>query len=137
MFFFFFFFFFKIREHSRELSRFPLQLVQRRGIVFLLIFVHYQNINLRRQFIQPEKTADSRRRYHWFPRQMTSEKQAQKFHTDDVYYPDQQSFGLNLTRHISVDCRLIQSSQNWNRDDCDNDMKTRLGSHAFTNHRYC
>ena len=35
--------FFKIREHSRELSRFPLQLVLRRGIVFLLIFVHYQN----------------------------------------------------------------------------------------------
>ena len=35
--------FFKIREHSRELSRFPLQLVLRRGIIFLLIFVHYQN----------------------------------------------------------------------------------------------
>ena len=35
--------FFKIREHSRELGRFPLQLVLRRGIIFLLIFVHYQN----------------------------------------------------------------------------------------------
>ena len=32
----------------------------------------------------PEKTADISRRHHWFPRQMTSEKQAQKFHTDDV-----------------------------------------------------
>ena len=32
---------------------------------------------------QPEKTADIWRRYHWFPRQMTSEKRAQKFHTDD------------------------------------------------------
>ena len=46
---FFFFFFFKIREHSRELSRFPQQLVLSRGIVFPLIFVHYQNINLRQQ----------------------------------------------------------------------------------------
>ena len=40
----------KIREHNRGLSRF-LVLVLRRGIVFLLIFVHYQNTNLRRQFI--------------------------------------------------------------------------------------
>ena len=32
--------------------------------------------------------------YHWFPRQMTSEKRAQKFHTDDAYYPD-----LGSTRH--------------------------------------
>ena len=32
----------------------------------------------------PEKTADIWRRYHWFPRQMTSEKRAQKFHTDDA-----------------------------------------------------
>ena len=28
----------------------------------------------------PEKTADISRRYHWFPREMTSEKRAQKFH---------------------------------------------------------
>ena len=41
---------YKIREHSRRLSRF-LALMLRRGIVFVLIFVHYQNINLRRQFI--------------------------------------------------------------------------------------
>ena len=27
----------------------------------------------------PEKTADIWRRYHWFPRKMTSEKQAHKF----------------------------------------------------------
>ena len=33
---------YKIREHSRGLSRF-LALVLRCGIVFLLIFVHYQN----------------------------------------------------------------------------------------------
>ena len=31
-----------------------------------------------------EKTADISRRHHWFPREMTSEKQAQKFHTDDA-----------------------------------------------------
>ena len=35
----------------------------------------------------PEKTADIWRRYHWFSRQMTSEKRAQKFHTDDADYP--------------------------------------------------
>ena len=28
------------------------------------------------------------RRYHWFPRQMPSEKRAQKFHTDDASLPD-------------------------------------------------
>ena len=32
----------------------------------------------------PEKTADIWRPYHCFLRQMTSEKQAQKFHTDDA-----------------------------------------------------
>ena len=36
---------------------------------------------------QPEKTADIWRRYHWFPRQMTSEKRAQIFHTDDASLP--------------------------------------------------
>ena len=30
-----------------------------------------------------EKTADIWQHYHWFPCQMTSEKQSQKFHTDD------------------------------------------------------
>ena len=34
-----------------------------------------------------EKTADIWWRLHWFPRVMTSEKQAQKFHTDDVSLP--------------------------------------------------
>ena len=33
---------------------------------------------------QPEKTANNWRGHHWFPRQMTSEKRAQKFHTDDA-----------------------------------------------------
>ena len=33
---------------------------------------------------EPEKSADILRRHHWFPRQMTSEKRAQKFHTDDA-----------------------------------------------------
>ena len=31
-----------------------------------------------------EKAADISRRYHWLPREMTSEKQVQKFHTDDA-----------------------------------------------------
>ena len=34
--------------------------------------------------LQPEKTADIWRRYNWFPRQMTSEKRAQKSHTDEA-----------------------------------------------------
>ena len=36
---------------------------------------------------QPEKTADIWRCNHWFLRQMTSEKRAQKFHTDDASPP--------------------------------------------------
>ena len=35
----------------------------------------------------PEKTADILPRHNWFPRQMTSEKRAQKFHTDDASLP--------------------------------------------------
>ena len=34
-----------------------------------------------------ENTADVWRRYWWFPRQMTCEKQTQKFHTEDVSLP--------------------------------------------------
>ena len=37
--------------------------------------------------LKPEKTADIWRRYHWFSRQMTSEKRAQKFHNDDASLP--------------------------------------------------
>ena len=36
----------------------------------------------------PEKTTDIWRRYHWFPRQMTSEKQAHKFLPMKRHYPD-------------------------------------------------
>ena len=36
-----------------------------------------------RRITQPEKTADIWRRSHWFPSEKTSEKRAQKFHTDD------------------------------------------------------
>ena len=36
---------------------------------------------------QPEKTANIWWRYHWLPRQMTSEKLAQKFHADDASLP--------------------------------------------------
>ena len=56
---------------------------------------------------QPEKTADIWRRYHWFPRQMTSEKRAQIFHTDDasLLYP-----GLGSATDWSCRVRnLIQS----------------------------
>ena len=36
---------------------------------------------------QPEKTTDISRRHCRFPHEMTSEKRAQKFHTDDVSLP--------------------------------------------------
>ena len=36
---------------------------------------------------QPEKTTDISRRHFRFPHDMTSEKRAQKFHTDDVSLP--------------------------------------------------
>ena len=34
--------------------------------------------------VYPEKTADISRPYHQFSREMTSEKQVQKFHADDA-----------------------------------------------------
>ena len=37
----------------------------------------------RQRISLPEKTADISRRHHWFPREMTSGKRAQKFNTDD------------------------------------------------------
>ena len=46
---------------------------------------------MKRSIIHPEKTADISRRHERFPREMTSEKRAQKFHTDDTnqkHYPD-------------------------------------------------
>ena len=35
----------------------------------------------------PEKTADFLRHHHWFPGERTSEKRAQKLHTDDMSLP--------------------------------------------------
>ena len=37
--------------------------------------------------MKPEITVDILRRYRWFPREMTFEKRAQKFHTDDASLP--------------------------------------------------
>ena len=34
-----------------------------------------------------EKTANVLQYHHWFPLEMTSEKQAQKFYTDDMSLP--------------------------------------------------
>ena len=36
---------------------------------------------------QPEKTTDISRRHHWFPSEVTSEKRALKFYTEDVSLP--------------------------------------------------
>ena len=46
----------------------------------------------------PEKTAGIWRRYHWFSRQMTSEKRAQKFHTDDACSME---FCARFRRHLA------------------------------------
>ena len=37
---------------------------------------------------EPEKTAELSPRHQWFSREKTSEKLAQKFHTDDAHLPD-------------------------------------------------
>ena len=43
---------------------------------------------LQQHLSQKEKTANISRHHHdWFPREMTSDKQLQKFHTDDVSLP--------------------------------------------------
>ena len=45
-----------------------------------------RKINITSNF-KPEKTADISRPHHCFPREMTSEKQVQKFHTVDASLP--------------------------------------------------
>ena len=37
--------------------------------------------------LKTDKTADISRRHQQFPREMTSENRAQKFHTDDMSLP--------------------------------------------------
>ena len=48
----------------------------------------------------PEKTADIWRRYHWSPRQMTSEKRALKFHTDDASLPRSGYIASDWSCHV-------------------------------------
>ena len=57
--------------------------------IFFFLFYSFTKINIKFMYIlnKPGKTADIWRRYHWFPRQKTSEKRAQKFHTDDASLP--------------------------------------------------
>ena len=57
--------------------------------IFFFLFYFFTKINVKFIYIltKPGKTADIWQRYHWFPRQMTSEKRAQKFHTDDASVP--------------------------------------------------
>ena len=38
--------------------------------------------------LKHDKKADNSRHHHWYPREMASEKQVQKFHTDNAHYPD-------------------------------------------------
>ena len=38
-------------------------------------------------FLPSLKTANTSQRRHWFPREMTTEKGSQKFHTDDASLP--------------------------------------------------
>ena len=54
---------------------------------FRFNFIYIIVSNQMRCFSYPEKTADIPRRQHWFPREITSEERAQKFHTDDASLP--------------------------------------------------
>ena len=54
---------------------------------FRFNFIYIIVSNQMRCFSYPEKTADIPRRQHWFPREITSEKRAEKFHTDDASLP--------------------------------------------------
>ena len=61
---------------------------------------------------QPEKTADIWLRYHWFPRQMTSEKRAQKFQNDDASLPSSSASNwLNQNSHAARPIR--STTQIW------------------------
>ena len=51
--------------------------------------------------LQPEKTANIWRRHHWFPCKMTSEKWAQKFHTDYLWNTTQIWVVLILRLHLA------------------------------------
>ena len=54
---------------------------------FRFNFIYIIVSNQMRCFSYPEKTGDIPRRQHWFPREITSEERAQKFHTDDASLP--------------------------------------------------
>ena len=49
-----------------------------------------------------EKTNQISRRHFWFPREMTSEERAQKFHTDDVSLPRSEKWHVISTGFSSV-----------------------------------
>ena len=54
------------------------------------VFIQAFPIDLKRDprvMLRPSKTSDILRHHYWFPRKMTSKKQVQKFHTDDVPLP--------------------------------------------------
>ena len=55
------------------------------------------------------KKADISRRPHWFLCEMTSEKRMQKFHTDDVHYPDLDC-ALDWLKQISLAARPVRST---------------------------
>ena len=57
----------------------------------------------------PEKTADIWRRYHWFPHQMTSEKQRRKSILMTRHYPDLGSV-FDWLNQISHSSRVIRST---------------------------
>ena len=70
------------------------------------------------EIYSPRKKTDIKRAHHWFPREMTSEEQAQKFHTDDVLTPGfKKCFRGSIARftvtggnEAGVDLVLIQTS---------------------------
>ena len=56
---------------------------------------------------KPEKTAEILRRYYWFPREISSEKRAEKFHNDDATLP---RFASDWLKQICHTTRPMRST---------------------------
>ena len=74
---------------------------------------HKVNYKSDQEYTQSKKTADISRHHHWFPREITSWKRAQEFHTDDASLPDLGS-ASDWLKQIQLATRPIRSiTQIW------------------------
>ena len=74
-------------------------------------FLRCSLFSIRMKKEKPEKTADIRRRHHWFPREIKSEKRAEKSQIGDVWchYPDLDS-ASDWLKQIPHAARPIRSA---------------------------